>query len=378
MIYFDNAATTPMDENVIEVMTSIMKSEYGNPSALYSTGRTARMIINESRETIAHDIGACPEEIIFTSGGTESDNSVINMIQNIGTPGKSNVVISRIEHHAILKPAVLLQQKGYEVRYVNVDQDGIVDINDLLKKIDEHTLLVSVMLANNEIGTIQPIQSICTLVREKNPSTYIQTDAVQAIGHMHVNVKELGVDYMSASAHKFNGPKGVGFLYVRKGSYVPSFALGGGQEFGFRSGTENVAGIKGMSVALKNNVDKLFSNTQKISSVVEYIINELDKEKVNYVVNGSKEKRLIGNLNISVNNADGEGLLHLMDLRGISISTGSACNSQKKEPSHVLMAIGCDENRMDGAIRISVGKNNVIDEAKILVDVIKDYTRLIQ
>lgn len=357
MVYADNAATTKLDIEAFEAMKPFLLDSYSNPSQPYSFSRESKKALKEARRTIAECIGADTEEIFFTSGGTESDNWAIKIAGNGG-----RVVTSVIEHHAILNSCISYERAGGKVSYISVNKKGIVDITDLEDKIDESTRLVSVMFANNEIGTIQPISKLAKVAHKHN--CLFHTDAVQAVGHVKIDVHELGIDLLSASAHKFNGPKGIGFLFIKKGTDMFPYIDGGSQEFGYRAGTENVASIVAMSIALKKNCEYIYENTQKLNDFEKRLLNGLDALKLDYIRNGAKE-RIPGNISLSFKGFEGEALLHRMDLMGICVSTGSACDSVNAETSHVIKAIGIPNEYATGTIRITLGKDNTegdIDE----------------
>lgn len=361
MIYVDNAATTRMDDNVFEVMRPFFTDFYGNPSQPYSFSRTEKNAIKEAREKIAGCINASPEEILFTSGGTESDNWVIRSVLD---GSRRSVLTSEFEHHAILNPCKYIEKKGVAVKRIAPTHEGFITEDNLNASIDNSVGLVSVMFVNNEIGTIQPIKALCEIAHEHG--ALFHTDAVQAVGHIAIDVKELGIDMLSASAHKFNGPKGVGFLYLRGGLYIPALIDGGGQEYGKRAGTENTPGIVGMSIALENNNKILEENQRKIKHLETIIEDGLKEHQISYIRNGGNQKAP-GIMSLSFPGFSGEVLFHRMDLKGIAISTGSACTGQSTETSHVLKAIGLDEEVSRGTIRISLGKNNTEAEAKEIV-----------
>lgn len=362
-IYADNAATTQMDIAAFEAMKPFLTEEYGNASQPYSFSRKPKEALQDARETIAACIGASPEEIFFTSGGTESDNWAIkgSALLNLR---KHATLTSAFEHHAVLHPCKALERSKYPVAYMWPSHEGYITAEILRKYITNQTYLTSVMFANNEIGTIQPIKELCAIAHENG--SLFHTDAVQAVGHVSLDVHELGVDMLSASAHKFNGPKGVGFLYIRNGVKVLPYADGGAQESGLRAGTENVAGVVGMAVALKNNCDALEENSNYIMDLESKAIDLLDSSDVKYVRNGG-ERRLPGLLSLSFQNADGEAILHRLDLAGVCISTGSACNSKNTEISHVLRAIRLEDSYGKGTIRISLGKSNTAEDVETIV-----------
>jgi len=365
MIYADNAATTKLDIAAFEAMKPFLLENYANASQPYSFGVKAKRAINEARKTIAKCIGAEPEEIYFTSGGTESDNWAIKMGSKIAKPD-GNIITSQIEHHAILHACAALEKTGMEVKYLPVTQEAVVLPESLIEMISEKTSLVSIMMANNEVGSIQPIKELAKIAHRSG--ALFHTDAVQAVGHIKIDVNELGVDMLSASAHKFNGPKGIGFLYVRKGINIFPYMDGGAQEKSLRAGTENVAAIVGMSVALANNCNEMVNIQNKVRKLEQRLLNQL---KINYLFNGT-ENRLIGNLSISIRNVDGEMLLHRLDFKGICISTGSACDSKNTQISHVLKAMKRDEMYANGTIRISLGKNNSADEVDKICEAINE------
>ena len=367
MVYADNAATTKMDIEAFEAMKPFLLDSYSNPSQPYSFSREPKKAIKRARDTIARCIGAEPEEIFFTSGGTESDNWAIKIASSGGS-----VVTSVIEHHAILNSCSSYERAGGKVLYAGVDKNGVVDITDLEEKINESTRLVSVMFANNEIGTIQPIPRLVKVAHENN--CIFHTDAVQAVGHILINVHELDVDMLSASAHKFNGPKGIGFLYIKKNTKIYPFIDGGSQEYGFRAGTENVASIVAMAVALKNNCDHINDNMDRIRAMEDRLLSGLNRLKVVYRRNGS-ENRIPGNISLSFKGYEGEMLLHRFDLMGICISTGSACDSINTKNSHVIQAIGVPEEYAKGTIRISLGKSNTEKDVDEILEAIRKITQ---
>ena len=355
MIYADNAATTKLDAEAFEAMKPYMLNDYSNPSQPYSFSRSSKKNIKEARQTIAECIGAEPDEIYFTSGGTESDNWAIKGIAMHGAD-KRCVITSKFEHHAVLRSCETLKYLGYPVAYLKPNTNGVVTPENL-KNIIHSPVLVSIMYANNEIGTIQPISELADIAHKHG--AYFHTDAVQAVGHIPINVKELGVDLLSASAHKFNGPKGIGFLYIKKGVKILPLLNGGSQENGIRGGTENVASIVGMAIALKNNCENIQKNEEHIKAVSNTFISNL---KVDYHINGNDNK-LCGINSISFKCKSGEALLHLLDLKGICVSTGSACDSVNTQISHVLQAIGVAEELAKGTIRVSFSKDNTIEDA---------------
>ena len=349
MIYADNAATTKLDEDALNAMLPFLRENYGNASQSYSFSRSSRKALKEARETIASCINATPEQILFTSCGTESDNWVIKGVA-LSKSVDWKIATSCIEHHAVLRPCKWLENKGYNVKYLSVDSDGVVEDYSL-----DGINLASIMFANNEIGTLQPIKRVCEKAHASG--ALFHTDAVQAVGHLEIDVHDLDVDFLSASAHKFNGPKGIGFLYAKKTSELPSFMNGGGQEFGFRAGTENVASIVGMAVALKKNYDQIEKNKKHLFHLENILITQLNQGDVEFIRNGS-QNHIPGNVSLSFKNQDGEALQHRLDFEGICVSTGSACDSRNVQISHVLKAIGLSKDFAEGTIRISLGKEN--------------------
>lgn len=370
-IYADNAATTQLDSNAFEAMLPYLKEYFSNPSQPYSFSRESKKAISQAREIIAECIGADPAEIYFTSGGTESDNWVIKSSAFSDCEYRATIT-SAFEHHAVLRSCSAIEKMGYPVAYIYPNASGVIQPDELHSLLTNKTRLVSIMYANNEIGSIQPIQNLCKIAHEYG--AFFHTDAVQAVGHVKIDVKSLGVDFLSASAHKFNGPKGIGFLYIKKNVNLIPYINGGAQENGYRSGTENVASIVAMATALKNNCDAMDKNTSHVLSLEKQLLNALNEAGIAYVHNGG-ENTLPGLLSLSFRGFDGEAILHRMDLMGISISTGSACDSVKTEISHVLQAIRMDEELARGTIRISLGKNNtvedVVDISNALIKIIK-------
>lgn len=364
IVYADNAATTQMSEKAVEAMQNYLRREYANASQPYAFAREPKKALRNARETIAECIGAkSPDEIIFTSCGTESDNWVIEnaLLQH------RNIHTSQIEHHAILNSCAFAESLGAKVSYIPVDKDGVVDLKELSNNLSNGDF-VSVMFANNEIGTIEPIADIAQLSHEHG--CIFHTDAVQAVGHIPINVQELGVDMLSASGHKFNGPKGIGFLYIRKGIHMSPLIHGGAQESGLRAGTENVAAIVAMATALKENISHLDENIQHIRRLESLLLSLLEESGIKYHRNGAAN-HTPGNISLSFPNADGEAILHRLDFLGICVSTGSACDSKETQISHVLKAIGLDESLAKGTIRITLGKNNTEDDVMQIVSALK-------
>ena len=364
-VYADNAATTQMDIEVFDSMKPYLLEEYGNASQLYSFSRNSKNGLKEAREMIAACINAEPSEIYFTSGGTESDNWAVKGTMFASSKRKT-LITSGIEHHALLRSADSLKKKGYSIVYLEVSKDGVIEPNKLSEVITSETQLVSVMFANNEIGTIQPIKELVKIAHANG--ALFHTDAVQAVGHIPIDVKELDIDLLSASAHKFNGPKGIGFLYIKDGVKIEPYLNGGNQEHSMRGGTENVAAIVGMACALQNNCKQINSNIIYLKQLVEVIINKLSENRnIDFIKNGGNNT-LPGMISLSFNGVDGEAMLHRLDLRGICVSTGSACDSVNTNVSHVLQSIKLDEKYAKGTIRISLGKRNTIEDADYIAN----------
>lgn len=371
MIYADNAATTKLDIDAFEAMKPYLLSEYGNVSQPYSFSRVTKKALKEARQTIADCINACPDEIYFTSGGTESDNWAIKGVA-FSDVNKNAVITSAIEHHAVLRSCEDIERLGYPVAYLTPDSDGVIYPETLKKIITQNTKLVSIMLSNNEIGTIEPIKELANVAHEND--ALFHTDAVQALGHIKVDVKDLGVDLLSASAHKFNGPKGIGFLYIKNGVEISSFVSGGSQEKGKRAGTENVASIVGMAIALKKNCDNLKHNQNHIHRLEKILLERLKAARIEFVRNGS-DNTVPGNVSLSFPGFYGETLFHRLDLMGIQISTGSACDNINTQISHVLQAIQADDSIAKGTIRISLGKDNTEEDIYAIVDALTKITK---
>ena len=362
-IYVDNAATTRLDEDALELMTELQKKFFANPSSAYKLARVVKKILRESREKIAACLNAKPQEIIFTSGGTESDNQAIKSSVLANLNARPNIITSAVEHKAILNSCAAMKNLGCTVTTLSVDKTGAVNPDELEKKILPQTKIISVMLANNEVGTLQPIKSLAEISHAAGK--IFHTDAVQAVGHIPVDVKFLGADMLSASAHKFNGPKGTGFLYVREGLKIFPLIDGGAQEFSRRAGTENFSAIAAMALALEKNCRDMKTNAEKISACAKILVDDLRSYGIDFVVNGG-ENRLPGHLSLSFKNCDGEALMHRLDLKNIFVSTGSACDSRETKISHVLRALNVDENYIGGTIRVTFGKENSLNEAKII------------
>lgn len=376
MIYADNAATTPMSEAAINTMTTLIRETYGNPSSLYEFGQKAKEVLEQAREDTAALIGADAKEIIFTSGGSEADNQAIISAAKAGAlKGKKHIISSKFEHHAVLHTLKKLENEGFEVTLLDVHENGIIDPSEVEAAIREDTCLVTIMYANNEIGTVQDIKGIGAVCRAKG--VIFHTDAVQAIGHLKINVVEENIDMLSASAHKFHGPKGVGFLYARKGIRLTNLIEGGAQEKGKRAGTENVPGIAAMVTALKEEVANIDKNTAHILPIRNRIIEGL-KEIPHSALNGDEEKRLPSNINFCFEGIEGESLLLLLDDKGIAASSGSACTSGSLDPSHVLLAIGRVHDVAHGSLRLSLGEDVTEEEADYIIKAVKEVVEYLR
>ncbi|MDP9751954.1 cysteine desulfurase NifS [Thermoanaerobacter pentosaceus] len=359
-IYLDNAATTAVDKRVLEAMLPYYSDIFGNPSSPYSYGQEAKKAIEEAREKVAKALGADSDEIYFTSGGSESDNWALKGVAYALKDKGNHIITTEIEHHAVLNTCRYLEKEGFKVTYLPVDEYGVVKPEDLKKAITDKTILVSVMFANNEIGTIEPIEELVKIAHEKN--VYFHTDAVQAVGNIPIDVKKLDVDLLSLSAHKIYGPKGVGALYIKKGVKIHSFIQGGTQEKNRRAGTENVPGIVGLGEAIELITKNLDSHINKLTFLRDKLINGI-LEKIPYVrLNGHPTKRLPGNVNVSFEFIDGESLILNLDMAGICASSGSACTSGSLEPSHVLLAIGLSKELARGSLRLTIGKDNTEED----------------
>lgn len=368
-IYLDNAATTSLKSEVLEEMMPILKENYGNPSSIYSIGRNVRKEVEKSRQTVAEILGANPSEIFFTSGGTESDNWAIRGVAFAQLrKGKNHIITSKIEHHAVLHTVKELEKEGFEATYLDVDKNGFVNPEDVKAAITEKTALVTVMYANNEIGTIQKISEIGKVCHEKG--VIFHTDAVQAVGHLEINVKEQNIDLLSLSGHKFHGPKGVGALYVKKGVRILNLMQGGAQESNKRPGTENVAGIVGLAKALEISMQNRQEKNKDLEKKRDFLITELLKIKRSRL-NGDRTQRLPGNVNISFEGIEGESLLLLLDAAGICASSGSACTSGSLDPSHVLLAIGLVHEVAHGSLRLSLDESTTMEELEYTVSEVK-------
>ncbi len=365
-VYFDNSATTKTDERVIEAMMPYITENYGNPSSIYKIGRENRKAVEEAREQVAKALNCESNEIYFTNGGSESDNTAIRGIAYAYKNKGNHIITSKIEHPAVLETCKQLEKEGFEVSYIGVDENGIIKLDELKNAIKPTTTLISIMFANNEIGTIEPIEEIGKIAKENN--IFFHTDAVQAVGNVEIDVKKLNIDALSMSGHKFYGPKGIGALYVKKGIKFEKLINGGHQERNKRAGTENVAGIVGLGKAIELAYQELDEHNKKIKELRDYYVEQV-KAKIPYIrINGDETKRLPGNSNISFRLIEGEGLLLNLDLKGICASSGSACTSGSLDPSHVLLAIGLPHEIAHGSLRISIGKYNTKEEVDYLVE----------
>ena len=377
-VYADNAATTQMSENVLKAMMPLLTDIYGNPSSLHSIGQVAKEYLENARETVADCIGADPKEIYFTSGGSEADNQAIRSAAYIGArKGKKLIISSKFEHHAVLHTLDALKKEGFTVTLLDVYSNGVVKPEDVENAITDETCLVTIMTANNEIGTIQPIAEIGKICKEKG--VLFHTDAVQAVGHIPVNVKDMNVDMLSVSAHKFHGPKGVGFLYARKGILLTNIIYGGAQERSKRAGTENMASIVGMATAIKEATDHLEENAAKVTAMRNRLIDGL-KGIERSRINGDLEHHLPGTLNMCFEGIEGESLLLLLDAKGICASSGSACTSGSLDPSHVLLSIGVPVEIAHGSLRLSISEYNTMEQMDHIVESVPgvvDYLRSI-
>lgn len=368
MIYLDNAATTEIHENVLKEMIPFLKEHYGNPSSMHRLGRVSNKAVKKVRKQIADLISADPEEILLTSGGTESNNTVLYGITHANQG--NHIITSSIEHEAILEPCKKLEKEGFEITYLPVNREGLVNPEDFKQSIKENTCLASIMFANNEVGTIQPIREISKICQEKK--IFFHTDAIQAIGKVNINVKGLGVDLMSISSHKINGPKGVGALYIRKGIPMEPFIVGGGQENGLRSGTENVAGQVGFGKACQLAKENLEKNIIHFKNLRDTLVSKVLEEIPHVTINGHPEKRIPSNAHFSFLGVNGEDLIIKLDEEGIAASTGSACSVKTQKESHVLKSMGFSHDQITGSLRLTLGTSNTILEIEKTVIALKN------
>ena len=376
MIYADNAATTKMSEAAVNTMVSLMNETWGNPSSLYETGQKAKEVLEKAREDVAAVIGADPREILFTSGGSEADNQAILSAAELGRQkGKMHIISSAFEHHAVLHTLNRLEKNGFKITLLDVHENGRILPEEVEAAIRDDTALVTIMTANNEIGTIEPIREIGAVCRKKG--VLFHTDAVQAVGHIPLNVVDDNIDMLSASAHKFHGPKGVGFLYAKKGIKLSNLIEGGAQERGKRAGTENVPGIAAMAEALKEANASMEKNARRLTAVRDYLISGLSQIP-HSALNGDAENRLPGNVNFCFEGIEGESLLLLLDDKGIQASSGSACTSGSLDPSHVLLAIGRVHDVAHGSLRLSIGEDITDEEADYIIKSVKEVVEYLR
>ncbi len=369
-VYADNAATTSVSKTALDAMIPYLTTQYGNPSSLYSFAQKAKEALEEARKTVADIIGAEPKEIYFTSGGSEADNQAIVSMAKFGAiKGKKHLISTKFEHHAVLHTLKQLEKQGFEVTLLDVHEDGVVRLEDVEAAIREDTALVTIMFANNEIGTVQPIKEIGELCRSKGIPFH--TDAVQAAGHMPINVKEMNIDLLSMSGHKFHAPKGVGVLYAKRGMPLFNIIEGGAQERGKRAGTENIPGIVALAAALKESIDNMEANTAKIIPMRDKLFAELSKIP-HSKINGSLEHHVPGTVNMCFEGIEGESLLLMLDAKGICASSGSACTSGSLDPSHVLLSIGLPHEVAHGSLRLSIGEYNTMEEIDYIIKVVPE------
>ena len=375
MIYLDNAASTAVHPEVVKEMLPYFDVQYGNPSSIHQFGRKAKNAIQKARKQVAALIDAEPDEILFTSGGTESNNIILYGISNLPLRTSStkkernHIITSSIEHEAILQPCKNLEEIGCKITYLPVDESGMVDLPDVANSLTENTIIVSIMFANNEVGTIQPIKEISEVCKKYD--VLFHTDAVQAVGKVPINVKELGVDALSVSSHKINGPKGIGALFIKKGLRVAPQILGGGQENGMRSGTENVASIVGFGKACEIAKERLNENISHFQTLHSSMLSRVIKEIPHVKLNGHSEKRIFNNIHLTFMGVNGEDLIIKLDEHGIAASTGSACSMHTQKASHVLQAMGFNHEQITGSLRMSFGYLNTLDEVEQTIDVLK-------
>jgi len=369
-IYVDNAATTRLKPEVLEQMMPYLTEEYGNPSSVYSLSRSTKAAIETARKKVADAFNAEPKEILFTSGASEADNWAIKGIAHSMKDKGNHIITTKIEHHAVLHTMEYLEKQGYEVTYLDVDENGLVNLDELENAITDKTILITVIFANNEIGTIQPIKEIGEIAKKHN--VYFHTDAVQAVGNVDIDVKEMNIDLMSVTAHKIYGPKGTGALFVKKGVKLHPYIHGGGQEYGRRAGTENVAGIVGFGAAIELATKDIAKKVEKISVLRDSYIEKVLKEIPYVKLNGHPTKRLCNNTNMSFRYIEGEALLLSLDMKGICASSGSACTSGSLDPSHVLLAIGLPHEIAHGSLRVTFGDFNTMDDVDYIVENLKE------
>jgi len=364
--YFDHAATTAVKEEVLREMLPYFRLEYGNPSSIYSLGRKNKKVIEEAREKVAKVLGASSKEITFTSCGTESDNLAIKGIAYANKNKGNHIITTKIEHPAVLNTCKALEKEGFEITFLGVNENGLISLDNLINTITDKTILISIMFANNEIGTIQDIEAIGNIAKEHN--IYFHTDAVQAVGNVKIDVNKMNIDLLSLSAHKFYGPKGIGVLYTKTGVNLSKIQEGGHQERDKRAGTENVAGIVGVGKAIELAYKNIDEYNEKLTSLRDYYIKQVEEKISDVKLNGHREKRLPGNANISFKYVEGEALLLNLDAKGICASSGSACTSGSLDPSHVLLAIGLEHDMAHGSLRVTFGEDNTNEDVDYLVE----------
>ena len=369
MIYLDNAATTKTAPEVVDAMLPYFSEYYGNASTIYGLGAESKKAMDHVRQTIADSLGAKPEEIYFTAGGSESDNWALKATAEAYASKGKHIITTKIEHHAILHTCEYLEKRGFEITYLNVDRDGLISLDELKAAIRPDTILISVMFANNEIGTIEPIAEIGEIAKEHG--VLFHTDAVQAYAQVPINVDEMHIDMLSASGHKLNGPKGIGFLYIRKGVKIRSFVHGGAQERSRRAGTENIPGIVGLGAAVERAMRIMDSKTQREIELRDYLIGRLENEIPHCWLNGHRTKRLPNNINFSFLFIEGESMLIMLDMKGICASSGSACTSGSLDPSHVLLAIGLKHEEAHGSLRLTLSEDSTKEEMDIVAEEVK-------
>lgn len=367
-IYLDHAATTPVRKEVLDAMLPYFSEKFGNPSTIYSYGRDTKSAVEEAREKVAKALGAQPKEIFFTGSGTEADNWAVKGVAYANRQKGKHIITTNIEHHAILHTCQYLESDGFDVTYLPVDENGLVTADQVRAAIRPDTILISIMFANNEIGTIQPIAEIGKVAKEKG--IYFHTDAVQAVGNVAIDVNELNIDLLSLSGHKFYGPKGVGALFVRKGVKITNFMHGGAQERGRRASTENVPAIVGLGRAIELAMQDMDECNKKLIALRDKTIAEVEKRIPFVKLNGDRQKRLPGNVNFSFEFIEGESLLLLLDMKGVAASSGSACTSGSLDPSHVLLAIGLPHEKAHGSLRITFGRENTEEDVDYLVEIL--------
>jgi cysteine desulfurase len=367
-IYLDHAATTAVRKEVLNAMLPYFSEKFGNPSTIYSYGRDTKSAVEEAREKVAKALGAQPKEIFFTGSGTEADNWAVKGVAYANRQKGKHIITTNIEHHAILHTCQYLESDGFDVTYLPVDENGLVTADQVRAAIRPDTILISIMFANNEIGTIQPIAEIGKVAKEKG--IYFHTDAVQAVGNVAIDVNEMNIDLLSLSGHKFYGPKGVGALFVRKGVKITSFMHGGAQERGRRASTENVPAIVGLGKAIELAMQDMEEYNKKLIALRDKTIAEVEKRIPFVKLNGDRQKRLPGNINFSFEFIEGESLLLLLDMKGVAASSGSACTSGSLDPSHVLLAIGLPHEKAHGSLRITFGRDNTEEDVDYLIEIL--------